>query len=70
MSRGEAWLWRELAVHTSAPIDRVESGGDDLRAASGLVRCGCADMTVDSAVWRESGKIRITLYPVGRLPRP
>jgi hypothetical protein len=28
--------------------------------------CGCAEMTVDSAVCRESGKIRITLYPVGR----
>jgi len=35
-----AWSCRELAVHRSSTIDRVESGGDDLWAASGLVRRG------------------------------
>src|SRR5580658_5422530 len=66
LSRAEAWLWRELAVHRSSTIDRVESGGDDLWAGSGWVRRERGGMTVDSAVCKDSEKIRITLYPVGR----
>src|ERR1700674_1234446 len=40
LSRGVSCLCSELAVHRSSTIDRDESGGDDLWAGSGLVRCG------------------------------
>jgi hypothetical protein len=65
LSSGEAWLRSELAVHRLSTIDRGESGGDDLWAGSGLARRQCGGMTLDSAVCEDSGKIRITLYPVG-----